>query len=46
MNWDLDLVRIGERVKEKEIRLLRLRRPIAGEGKEERTAVEVDHLVK
>lgn len=30
MNWDLDLVRMGERLKEKEIRLLRLRRPIAG----------------
>lgn len=31
MNWDLDLVRMGERLKEKEIRLLRLRRPTAGE---------------
>lgn len=29
MNWDLDLVRRGERLKEKEIRLLRLRRPTA-----------------
>lgn len=30
MNWDLDLVRMGDRLKEKEIRLLRLRRPTAG----------------
>lgn len=30
MNSDLDLVRMGERLKEKEIRLLRLRRPTAG----------------
>jgi len=30
MNWDLDLVMMGERLKEKEIRLLRLRCPTAG----------------
>lgn len=32
MNWDLDLVRRGERLKEMEIRLLRLKRPTAGVG--------------
>lgn len=32
MNWDLDLVRIGERLKEKEMRLCRLRRTTAGGG--------------
>lgn len=32
MSWDLDLVGRGDRLKEKEIRLSRLRRPTAGVG--------------
>lgn len=47
MNWDLDLVRMGERLKEKEMRLSRLKRPTAvGRGKEERTTTGRDHLFK
>ena len=48
MKWDLDLVRIGERLKEKEIRLLCLRRPTAEreEAREERTRTGSDHLWK
>lgn len=54
MNSDLDLVRMGERLKEKEIRLLRLRRPTAGGvvvvggwgGRKERTTAGADHLLK
>lgn len=47
MNSDLDLVRMGERLKEKEIRLFRLMRPTAGEaGREERTTAGTHHLFK
>lgn len=37
---------MGERLKEKEIRLLRLRCPTAGGGRKERTTVGTDHLLK
>lgn len=40
-------MRMGERLKEKEIRLLRLRRPTAGRGgsRKERTTAGTDHLL-
>lgn len=40
------MVRMGERLKEKEIRLLRLRRPTAGAVRKERTTAGMDHLLK